>query len=163
VLVGLVDTPDGWSLLLTRRTDFVEHHKGQVSFAGGRCEPGENHEQTALREAEEEIALPPSNVHVLGMLDDIWTPSGYIITPVVGIISSIEGLVPSPAEVDEVMTIPLDFFDDGNAEVRLFNHEGVNHKVYFFNHEKATVWGATAFIIRNLVSVMNGVESETAS
>src|SRR5687768_13176306 len=87
VLVPLVWQDDEWHLLFTRRTDRVESHKGQVSFPGGACDEGETiPEQTALREAEEEIGLDPHNVRVLGKLANLITISHFRVTPVVGVI-----------------------------------------------------------------------------
>src|SRR5574339_855900 len=87
VLVPLVWHDEEWHLLYTRRTDTVESHKGQVSFPGGACDEGEaTPEQTALREAEEEIGLDPVNVRVLGRLTNLITISHFRVTPVVGVI-----------------------------------------------------------------------------
>src|SRR5574342_1395009 len=88
VLVPLVWQDDEWHLLFTRRTDKVESHKGQVSFPGGACDDGETTpEQTALREAEEEIGLEPNNVRVLGRLTNLITISHFRVTPGVGIVT----------------------------------------------------------------------------
>jgi 8-oxo-dGTP pyrophosphatase MutT (NUDIX family) len=88
VLVPLIWENDEWHILYTRRTDRVESHKGQVSFPGGACDEGETTpEQTALREAEEEIGLNPQHVKVLGRLANMITISNFRVTPVVGVIT----------------------------------------------------------------------------
>ena len=87
VLVPLVWQDDEWHLLYTRRTDKVESHKGQVSFPGGACDEGETTpEQTALREAEEEIGISPKDVKVLGRLANLITITYFRVTPVVGVV-----------------------------------------------------------------------------
>ncbi|MGE5314849.1 MAG: NUDIX hydrolase, partial [Acidobacteriota bacterium] len=113
VLVPIIEADDGsFDLLLTKRTDRVEHHKGQISFPGGAADPqDESLTATALREAFEEIGLPEDAVRVLGVLDQVWTPSGFLITPIVGIIDSpMPLLAPSPAEVEEILIVPLEHF-----------------------------------------------------
>ncbi len=156
VLAGMTRMDDGWHLLMTQRTDTLEHHKGQVSFPGGACEPGETLVATALREAREEIGLREDRVDTLGLLDDIWTPSGYNITPVVGVVASVDGLAPNPAEVARILTLPLAFFDDPrNARSEWFEHDGTPRRVWFYDHPEATVWGATAFIIRDLLALLH--------
>jgi 8-oxo-dGTP pyrophosphatase MutT (NUDIX family) len=168
VLVGIVRVDDEWCFLLTQRTDTLEHHKGQVSFPGGACEPGETHEDTALRECREEIALDSSLVTVLGTLDDIWTPSGFVITPIVGIVASIDDLTPSPDEVARILTIPVSFFaDERNARKEHVVHDNRAHEVIFYDHEIVTVWGATALIIRDFLGMIategHGEKSEVRS
>src|SRR5512135_3739654 len=87
VLVPLLWQDDQWSLLFTRRTDHVESHKGQVSFPGGGCDEGERTpEETALREAQEEIGLKPQSVRILGRLANMITITSFHVTPVVGVI-----------------------------------------------------------------------------
>src|SRR5436190_3681888 len=87
VLVPLVWQDEEWHLLFTRRTDRVESHKGQVSFPGGACDEGETTpEQTALREADEEIGLQSNNIKVLGRLTNLITISYFRVTPVVGVV-----------------------------------------------------------------------------
>ncbi|MBL0175634.1 MAG: CoA pyrophosphatase [Ignavibacteria bacterium] len=152
VLVPFVCIGGEWHLLFTKRTEDLEHHKGQVSFPGGASETGETPEQTALREAEEEVELAPALVTVLGEIDQMWTPSGYIITPVVGIVARIDDLRPSPSEVARVFTVPVSFFaDEGNAVVKTVHVNGYVRDVYFYTWDGDTIWGATAFIIRAML------------
>lgn len=153
VLVPLLLTPAGTELLLTRRTESVETHKGQIAFPGGMADPADGDiVATALREAWEELGIPSSAVQVIGILDDLPTPSGFIITPVVGAIRTMPALVPNPHEVEEVFQVPLDFFRDpmsGRVETREFR--GKNREVWFYERGPHTVWGATAMIIRSLL------------
>ncbi|MDD5168046.1 MAG: CoA pyrophosphatase, partial [Syntrophales bacterium] len=118
VLIPLIRMPiesggPGWHILYTRRTDLVEHHKGQVSFPGGRRDPGDSSpEATALREACEEIGLNPADVHILGRMDDFLTVSNYRVTPVVGTMPWPYPLTLSPNEVSRVFTVPVDWLAD---------------------------------------------------
>lgn len=152
VLIGFFEQDGEWHLLLTRRTSYLPHHRGQIAFPGGSVDGGEHCIETALREAEEEIALHPSEVDVLGCHDDIWTPTGFVISPVVGVIRSIADLKPNPVEVSRIFSVPLAYFaDDRNAEPQIIEDDGVKRKLYFYLYDKETIWGATALIIRNLL------------
>jgi 8-oxo-dGTP pyrophosphatase MutT (NUDIX family) len=156
VLVTLVNIDGSLHLLLTKRTDSVEHHKGQISFPGGMVDDGDESESaTALREAEEEIGIPRSSVAILGMLDDIHIPSGFIVSPVVGYIECLSGLKPSPAEVAEVLLIPLEkFLDPSLRTLETRELKGMKRQVYFYHVWKEPVWGATAHIIKQLTEII---------
>lgn len=161
VLVPFVCIAGEWHLLFTKRTEDLAHHKGQISFPGGAAEDGETAEETALREAHEEVALLPSLVQLAGEIDQMWTPSGYIITPVVGIVRDIADVLPNPAEVARVFTVPVSFFaDEGNAVVKTVRVNGYVRDVYFYNWEGESIWGATAFIIRNVLERLRSVAGE---
>jgi 8-oxo-dGTP pyrophosphatase MutT (NUDIX family) len=153
VLVPIVHSSEGYDLLLTERTHLVETHKGQISFPGGMVDAGDaDIVDTALRETMEEIGLEREAVDVIGLLDDLPTPTGFIITPVVGIIESLPSLTVNADEVAEVLHIPLSFFADGNngrKELREFR--GSSHEVWYYNTGTHNVWGATAMIIRSLL------------
>lgn len=152
VLVPLLSRGGDWSLLLTRRTEDVEHHKGQISFPGGAMEEGESPAEAAVRETWEEIAVDPSAIETLGLLDDIWTPSGFVITPVGGFVRDIESIVPNPAEVSRVFVVPIHFFAEPlNETSRLVHVNGYSRMVYYYDYEGENIWGATAFIIRDLL------------
>ena len=88
VLIPLIPRDGDWDLLLTRRTSELPHHRGQIAFPGGSVDGGENCEMTALREAQEEVGLESARVNILGCHDDIRTPTGFIISPVIGILDS---------------------------------------------------------------------------
>src|SRR5512143_2369159 len=113
VLVPLLWQDEQWNLLFTRRTERVESHKGQVSFPGGGCDEGETTpEQTALREAWEEIGIEPADVRVLGRLADMITISSFRVTPVVGVVSWPTVFRLSEQEVGRVFTVPLTWLAD---------------------------------------------------
>ncbi len=156
VLVPIILVNDELHLLLTVRTHEVETHKGQISFPGGMCDEADiNETETALREAEEEIGLPKSSVEILGLLDDFITPTGFMITPVVGYIHSLPQLKPNPDEVAEILTVPLSFFSDkqnGRTEERTIN--GKQLTVWFFTFQHHVIWGATAGIIKHFHNII---------
>ena len=145
VLVPLLRFDGEWHLLFTRRTDRVESHKGQVSFPGGACDAGETTpEQTALREAEEEIGMNPSDVRVLGRLATMATISSFKVTPVVGVIAWPYVFRPEQNEVARVFTMPLAWMADKSNRWE-FNIFGLNHSVIFFHpYDGELLWGATA-------------------
>jgi 8-oxo-dGTP pyrophosphatase MutT (NUDIX family) len=108
VLVPVLDRPAGPTVLLTRRTETVPHHKGEISFPGGGAAPGEDAVRTALREAEEEVGLLPERVSVLGILDDLPSVARYVVTPVVAAVRDPpEAFLPAAFEVSEPFEVPL--------------------------------------------------------
>jgi 8-oxo-dGTP pyrophosphatase MutT (NUDIX family) len=110
VVITIVEADDGSgeaAFLLTRRTAQLRAHAGQWALPGGRCDPGESFEQTALRELEEELGLRVAPQDVLGLLDDYPTRSGYAITPVVAWLGDVSNLRPNPHEVASAHRIPL--------------------------------------------------------
>jgi len=153
VLVPLLHGAGELDVLLTRRTDEVDTHKGQISFPGGMVEESDpSAEHAALREAGEELGIPSSSVETIGLLDDHATPTGFIITPVVGVLRDLPPLSPNPREVAEVIRIPLAFFADrtkARKEQREFR--GHLHDVWFYDTGTHIVWGATAAVLRSLL------------
>jgi 8-oxo-dGTP pyrophosphatase MutT (NUDIX family) len=150
VLVPLLLDAEVPELLFTRRTDDVETHKGQVSFPGGVCdEEDRGPVDTALRETEEELGIPRRLVDVVGCLPDLTTPTGFCITPVVGLLSTLPPLAPNPAEVAEVFRVPLGHFAGGRSEQRIL--DGVARQVWFYDYHGTVIWGATAAMARMLL------------
>jgi NTP pyrophosphohydrolases including oxidative damage repair enzymes len=110
VLVPLVTHREGTTLLLTQRTDHLADHAGEISFPGGRVEPRDRTiAETALRETEEEVGLPPHHVELVGALDSYETGTGFRVTPMVGLIEPPLVTKPDPFEVAEVFEVPLAF------------------------------------------------------
>jgi 8-oxo-dGTP pyrophosphatase MutT (NUDIX family) len=143
-------------LLLTRRTDSVEHHKGQISFPGGVSDPDDaGLAATALRETEEEVGILRTQVEILGILSDLSTPSGFNIAPVVGFIPTLPHLKLHALEVAEIITAPLSFFaDPSNERTMTVQRNGLTHRVYRYPFGVHDVWGATAAIVRMFLDAL---------
>ena len=151
VLVAVTDRPEP-GVILTRRTDTLSRHAGQVAFPGGRIDPGDDGAvAAALREAEEEIALPRDQVIVIGQADRYRTITGFEVTPVIGIVPPDLVLVPSEAEVAQVFEVPLDFvLDSANHVEATVEWQGRNRHYYEIIWNGHRIWGATAAMIVNL-------------
>ncbi|PMS19484.1 CoA pyrophosphatase [Trinickia dabaoshanensis] len=157
VLVPLVVRETGLSVLLTQRADHLSDHAGQISFPGGRREPfDEDATATALREAQEEVALSPERVEVLGALPDYLTGTGFRVTPVVGLVHPPFTLSADTLEVAEIFEVPLPFLmNPANHEVRLLRWEGGERRFFAMPYPRPRtggqyfIWGATAGMLRN--------------
>ncbi|HDP25911.1 MAG TPA: CoA pyrophosphatase [Deltaproteobacteria bacterium] len=157
VLIPLIWEKGEPQIIVTKRSMDVEHHKGEISFPGGRAEECDgSHIQTALREAQEEIALDPEDVEVLGMLDDHISILGYHITPVVG-------AVPYPyefrinSEAETLLKVSLRYSlrnDVWMAENSTFMGRSLN--IYFLEIKGGVVWGATARMLKHFVDLIAG-------
>ena len=152
VLIPLLSHPQGLTVLFTQRTPHLRSHSGQVSFPGGRAEPGDaSAECTALREAEEEIGLAMQRVEVLARLPDYRTRTGFRVTPVIGLVAPPLELAPDPREVAEVFEVPLAFLmDERNRQRRTREFQGQQVGYYVFEYGERVIWGATAGILVNL-------------
>ena len=155
VLVPLVWENDEWHLLFTRRTDKVESHKGQVSFPGGACDEGETTpEQTALREADEEIGLNPNDVIVLGRLANMITISYFRVTPVVGVIKWPRVFRLGEHEVARVFTIPLGWLANPSNRWQ-FQMDGRKRSLIAYHpYDGELLWGATARMTVDFLNVL---------
>ena len=158
VLVPLVPR-ECLHVLLTRRTQHLRHHAGQVSFPGGRVETSdESPLAAALRESEEEIGLAPAAVEPLGVLDDYETVTGFLVTPVVALVSPDLRLQLDRFEVDEAFEVPLEFvLDPANHQVHARERNGVLRHFYVFEYQHHYIWGATAGMLMNLYRRLNGL------
>ncbi|MDQ0466026.1 8-oxo-dGTP pyrophosphatase MutT (NUDIX family) [Caulobacter ginsengisoli] len=158
VLVGLVEREAGLSVILTRRSETLRRHTGQVAFPGGRCDPGETPSQTALREANEEIGLDPAAVSLAGMSTPYRTGTGYLIAPVVGFVRPDIVLTPSPDEVAHIFETPFGFLmDPANHEKRFYDMpDGGRRHFYAMSWEDQLIWGATAGMLRALYDRLYG-------
>jgi len=156
VLIGLIDRPGGQHVLLTRRTEGLRQHAGQVSFPGGTVDAQDADAlSAALREAREEIGLPPGKVAPIGYLDPLATISGYRVLPVVARVAPDFVPIPQPAEVAAVFEVALDFLlDPGNLRETGWMVKGrVRHVLEFAEYPGAPgqrIWGVTASILFNL-------------
>ena len=161
VLVPLMERDTGTTVLLTLRAAHLSDHAGQVSFPGGRIDPGDvDAEAAALREAEEEIGLARDHVHLIGRLDTYVTRTGYEVTPCVGLVTPPLELAPDPREVAAVFEVPLAFFRDPRnrrRESRMF--QGRERHFYVYPWEDRYIWGATAGMLSNLADVLGEEEN----
>ena len=153
VLVGLVPRAHGWQVLLTKRTQHLPQHGGQISFPGGRIEAGDRDAVAgALRETHEELGIAPASVRPLGLLDVYGTISAFAVTPVVGIIDPEASSAPDAREVEEVFEVPLKFLLDRRNLKREERHfRGRLRGYYVFPFGDRYIWGATAGMWVNLL------------
>jgi 8-oxo-dGTP pyrophosphatase MutT (NUDIX family) len=159
VLLPLFEKDSAIHVLLTRRTEEVGAHRGQISFPGGRRDDGDRSLlQTALRECEEEIGVPASSIQVLGELDDLVTVTDFIVSPYVGLIPYPYPLRVSHREIAEIIEIPLaTFLEPERLRVsRRMEYRGKPHVTYFFDIGPHVVWGVTARILLHLLEIAFG-------
>ena len=152
VLVPLIERESGLTVLLTQRTAHLRDHAGQISFPGGRCEEQDaSPEATALREAQEEVGIDPSQVEVLGLLPEYRTGSGFSIVPVVALVLPPLNLKLDDFEVAEAFETPLSFFlDPANHQRHRVDHQGSMREYYAMPWEGYYIWGATAAMLVSL-------------
>ncbi len=140
-------------VILTQRPEWLNSHPGQVAFPGGKIDDEDTDAvAAALREAEEELALPPQKVEIIGAADTYYSGSGFAIAPIVGLIPPDLDLVPAPGEVQDWFEVPLDFLlEPSNAKKRQAVWQGQNRQYYDMQWQDRRIWGVTAGIIANLV------------
>lgn len=158
VLVPLIERPrQGLSLLLTRRSAELKHHAGQVSFPGGRMEPGDlDIAATALRETHEEVGICGESVSIIGYLEPMPTITGYAVTPVVGLVDATAEIIVDTTEVECAFEVPLAYLLEpaNRRQVPRELHGSVVPMVEF-HYGGERIWGATAFIITQFIKLIN--------
>ena len=152
VLVPLVERPGGHTVLLTRRTDHLHDHPGQVCFPGGRLDDTDRGPiDAALRETSEEIGLRREYIDIAGVLDGYETVTGYGVTPVVAFVRPGFDLALDAFEVAEVFEVPLAYFlDEASRRIHSGTRNGRRRYFYAFEYEGRNIWGATAGMLVNL-------------
>jgi 8-oxo-dGTP pyrophosphatase MutT (NUDIX family) len=162
VLLPLARMDNDWHLLYTRRTDNLEHHKGQVSFPGGATDPEDKTpEETALREAEEEIGLRRADVRVLGRLGEMLTVTNFLVTPIVGVYPWPYAFTVHTIEVDRVFTLPLKWLADRQNWQELVRKETNRTLITYFPYDGELLWGVTARITVEFIRAMGLLSSES--
>jgi 8-oxo-dGTP pyrophosphatase MutT (NUDIX family) len=161
VLVPLFQKGEDCHLLFTKRSEEVKYHKGEISFPGGVVDEGDSElEETALREAFEEIGLKENDVQIIGVLDDIVTITEFIVTPIVGLFPYPYPLKISEVEIAELIEVPLSFLLDekcfSEREIIRGNQMEV---VYAYQYEKHIIWGATARILKQFLGLISSPRS----
>ena len=156
VLVPIVERPGELTILLTRRAKHLPDHPGQISFPGGSVDPGDaDAEAAALREAQEEVGLPPDCVTVVGRLDTYLIRTGFRVVPVVGLLHPPFELQAEAGEVEEIFEVPLTFFlDPANRELHSRVFRGSERYFYAYPFGDYYIWGATAGMLSNLSEVL---------
>ena len=158
VLIPLFQANGEYRILFTKRTNRVEAHKGQISFPGGGVDEGDaSEEETALREAEEEIGLSREDVEVLGRTDDALTVvSNYIVHPFVGLIPHPYEFKINPREVDRILEVPFSVFlpQPGGDKILPVQYEGGVFEGLAYTHGGDVIWGATARIMKNFMLIL---------
>jgi 8-oxo-dGTP pyrophosphatase MutT (NUDIX family) len=151
VLIAITDVPGDPQVILTQRPHGMRDHPGQVAFPGGKIDPGEDAITAALREAEEELALPRAAVRVIGTSDLYHTGTGFLVTPVVGIVPSGLDLRPDPREVESWFEAPLGvLLDPANWTAHEVLWRGAMRRYLEMEWDGFRIWGVTAAIIANL-------------
>jgi len=155
VLVPLFEHEGEVHVLLTLRRSDLRHHAGQVSFPGGRLEPGEDPRTAALREAHEEVGLEPERVELLGQLDEtLVLATGFRLTPWVGVVPYPYPYVAHPAEVEPLLYVPFSsLLRRGAHRSEPREVYGMVHEVHFYELPLVTVWGATARVLHQLLAL----------
>jgi 8-oxo-dGTP pyrophosphatase MutT (NUDIX family) len=157
VLVLLYPCGDELYLVLTRRTDLIESHRGQISFPGGGLHPGESAREAALRETEEELGVPPAGLNLLGELSPIYIPaSDFCVYPLVAFAAQRPDFIPNRHEVAEVIDVPLSrLLDPATRSEEVWEWRDTDRIVPFYAIGEHKVWGATAMMLCELLTLIS--------
>jgi 8-oxo-dGTP pyrophosphatase MutT (NUDIX family) len=159
VLIPMLQVDSAWQILFTRRSESLPEHGGQVAFPGGRSDPDDlDPEETALRESWEELGIEPSDVRILGRLNNFLTITNYLVTPVVGQIPWPYPLRPAAHEVSHYFTIPVDWLSDPanyqELERSLPPPHSPMHVIYYNEYDGEILWGASARFTLTLINIL---------
>ena len=163
VLVPIMNRPEGATVLMTVRSSDMPSHAGQISFPGGKAEPGDaDRIETALREAHEEVNITSEAAEVIGALGVHKGGLGFSVTPVVAIIDPVADIMPCPREVGEIFEAPLSFVADlRNHITEEREHEGIKYNMFAAPYGRFHIWGLTAGILRTLAETLQSEELES--
>ena len=158
VLIPILAENGVHKVLFTKRTDIVEHHKGQISFPGGAADAEDNSiKETVIRETYEEIGLPEEDVEILGRVDDTLTlESSFVVHPFVGLIHNRNNFVISKKEVKRIIKVPWNSLISSTMEERTCSVErgGVIYQTPAFEYDGDVIWGATAKMMQNFLDIL---------
>jgi 8-oxo-dGTP pyrophosphatase MutT (NUDIX family) len=159
VLVPIQEREDGAYLVLTKRSEQLNHHRGQVAFPGGRVDAGDDCElQAALRESYEEIGIEPSHVRILGRLDQVTAAYNFVVTPFVGVIPSAYEFRLNPLETEAVFFVPITALLESENLTVADRLSSYGEPVYHFYIDGWDIWGATARIIVQFLELVYGYQ-----
>ncbi len=159
VLVPLFMKDGEYHILFTKRTEQLNHHRGEISFPGGVCQAeDESPLQTALRETWEEVGIAPGDVEILGVLDDFYSIHHYLVTPYVGVFPGGYPLKVNTDEIRRIIEVPLSHL----RNPKIFRMEdwawkGRQHPVYFYTYQGDEIWGLTAAILKQFLDIVFAV------
>ncbi len=157
VLVLVIERAGELSVVFTKRTERLAHHRGQFSFPGGVIEPqDESEEAAALREAMEEVGLNPEDVEVIGALDDLrGRAEPFVITPILAMARRPVTFNPDRDEVERILEVPLSFLmDPANCRTEIWERDGEPYPIYFFEYQGDVIWGVTGRILRQFLELI---------
>jgi 8-oxo-dGTP pyrophosphatase MutT (NUDIX family) len=155
VLLPLFQKNGVYYILFTKRTEHLNHHRGEISFPGGVCHPEDRDTlQTALRETWEEVGIIPDDVDALGVLDDFLSIHNYLVTPYVGVFPPGYPYRVNKEEIERLIEVPLSHFrNPGMCRVEEWNWQGRAHPVYFYTFQSDEIWGLTAAILKQFLDI----------
>lgn len=155
LLLGFEKDSEEAAVLITRRTDQVEKHKGQMAFPGGMREEGEDEREAALRETEEEVGIARDRIEILGQLPGLWTVTDFWVTPVVGFLTepiSTTLLRVNPQEIDETLWVPLKTLQDPKTYRKEWIERGaIRFPIHVYYVGEHRIWGATGSMLHNFL------------
>jgi 8-oxo-dGTP pyrophosphatase MutT (NUDIX family) len=156
VLVPLFLKDDEYHVLFTKRTEQLNHHRGEISFPGGVCAREDGSLlQTALRETWEEVGIAPGDVEVLGELDDFYSIHHYLVTPYVGVFPPHYPLKLNTGEIERIIEVPLShLFRPEIFRVEEWGWKGRTHPVCFYTYREDEIWGLTASILKQFLDIV---------
>jgi 8-oxo-dGTP pyrophosphatase MutT (NUDIX family) len=156
VLVPVLGAAPALRVVFTKRTDTLSRHAGEISFPGGLAEPGEELAATALREAQEELGLAPSDVELVGSLPPVHTHvTGILIVPFVGFLWRDPRFTPNAAEIAGVLEFPLATLIEA-GRLQEFQYDGRRFETYLYEMDGGVIWGATGRILASLIEAVDG-------
>jgi len=147
-------------LLFTKRTETLEHHKGQISFPGGKWDNSDNDLlETTLRETKEEIGVRKADIEILGQTDRFQTNTYFLITPFVGVFPHPYPFTISEGEIERLIEVPLlHLMRDSVFSVKPFQKNGITWQVHYYQYKQDTIWGVTGFLLSNFLSLVFGLD-----
>src|SRR5260221_1810161 len=156
VLIPLIrDLAGNWSILFARRSEQLKANRGQIAFPGGSVEVNEALEAAAIREAQEEVGIPPQDVELIGRIDDIVTNSGFLVAPFVGVITEPVEYILQESEVVEVFEVPVDaLLDPALPEVRYVSFRDRSHPVYYYPYGRNEISGLTGRMLKAFLDLV---------